>query len=120
MTIDEFKKILSDNVQLYIDNFDRFDSNPQIRVNPELMRVDIVNGSEFLSGIADSEEAVEDAAAAESAESEDAADYQVRQNPDFYPVKKLLDTLPDGKTVPSAKAIDEIAKVYFTSSLPDC
>lgn len=111
MTIDEFKKIVSDNVQLYIDNFDRFDSNPQIRVNPELMRVDIVNGSDFLSGIADSEEAVEDAAA---------ADYQVRQNPDFYPVKKLLYTLPDGKTVPSAKAIDEIAKVYFTSSLPDC
>lgn len=120
MTINEFKKIVSDNVQLYIDNFDRFDSNPQIRVNPELLSIDLVNGSDFLSGIADSEEAVEDAAAAGSAESDDAADYQVRQNPDFYPVKKLLDTLPDGKTVPSAKALEEIAKVYFTSSLLDC
>ena len=108
----EFEGVLTDAVQMYIDNFDRFDSNPQLRVNPVSLRVDLVNGSDLINEIEDSDEAVEDAAAAQGMESNDATDYQAKQNPDFYPVKPLLE--PKGNTdVPSAKKIDEIVKVYF-------
>lgn len=108
----EFEKVVTDNVQLYIDNFDRFDTNPQLRVNPVSLRVDIVNGSDFINEIEDSDEAVEDAAAAQGMESNEATDYQANQNPDFYPVKPLLE--PKGKTsVPSEKKIDDIVRIYF-------
>ena len=108
----EFEGVLTDAVQMYIDNFDRFDNNPQLRVNPVSYRVDLVNGSDLINEIEDSDEAVEDAAASQGMESNDATDYQAKQNPDFYPVKPLLE--PKGNTdVPSKKKIEEIVKVYF-------
>lgn len=108
----DFKRILTDRVQEYIDNFDRFDSNPQLRVNPVSHMVDLVNGSDMLSEIEDSDEAIEDAAASQGMESDDATDYQVKQNPDFYPVKRLLQ--PKGHTdVPSEVEIEKIVKQYF-------
>lgn len=112
MDAKEFKGHLVDAVQMYIDNFDRFDSNPQLRVNPVSLRVDLVNGSDLIAEIEDSDEAVEDAAASQGMANDDATDYQVKQNPDFYPVKKLLQ--PDGNTdVPSEKEIDRIVREYF-------
>lgn len=108
----QFKGILTDAVQMYIDNFDRFDSNPQLRVNPVSYRVDLVNGSDLINEIEDSNEAVEDAAASQGMESNDATEYQAKQNPDFYPVKKLLQ--PMGNTdVPLEKEIEKIVKAYF-------
>ena len=108
----DFKRVLTDMVQEYIDNFDRFDSNPQLRVNPVTFRVDLVNGSDMMSEIEDSDEAVEDAAASQGMESDDATDYQVKQNPDFYPVKRLLKA--EGNTdVPSEAEIDKIVREYF-------
>ena len=71
-----FVKAISDLVQEYIDNFDRFDSNPQIRVNPELLYVEAIDGSAMLEGIGDSEEAFEDAAYAVGDETMSASDYQ--------------------------------------------
>ncbi|MBD5358255.1 MAG: hypothetical protein HDR88_14900 [Bacteroides sp.] len=112
MTHEELSKKIADLVEEYIENFDRFDSNPQIRVNPALDRVTLVNGSDMLEEIEDSDEAVEDAAAADGAETEDASDYQASQNPDFYPVKKLLKTEGSGKTVPDKTAIKKIADQY--------
>lgn len=112
MKNEELKAKMIDLVEEYIQNFYDFDSNPQIRVNPALDRVALVNGSDMLSEIGDSDEAIEDAANADGAETEDATDYQASQNPDFYPVKKLLLTLKDGKVVADKAAIDRIARKY--------
>ena len=106
------KKKITDLVEEYIGNFYEFDSNPQIRVNPDLDRVALVNGSDMLGEIGDSDEAVENAANADGAETEEATDYQVSQNPDFYPVKQLLKTLSDGKVVPDEKKIEKITEIY--------
>ena len=60
-------------------------TNPQLRVNPVTFDFTIVNGSDMLAEIEDSNEAVEDAAGAEGdADADEAAtDMQVKQNPDF-------------------------------------
>ena len=100
-------------VNEYIDNFDRFDSNPQIRVNPAKLSATLVNGSDMTAEIEDNDEAIEDAAAADGLATEDAADYQVSQNPDFYSVKQFLQVTPSGATIPNPVAIKNIAKKYF-------
>lgn len=99
-------------VNEYIDNFDRFDSNPQIRVNPATRTATLVNGSDMLTALADNDEALEDAAAADGLETEDAADFQTAQNPDFYAVKSLLLSSPAGNTSANATAIRRIAQNY--------
>lgn len=99
-------------VNEYIDNFDRFDSNPQIRINPATLTATLVNGSDMLTALADNDEALEEAAAADGLETEDAADYQAAQNPDFYAVKKLLTSSPAGNTSPDTLAIRRIAENY--------
>lgn len=113
MTREEFKKSVEDNVNFYIGNFYRYDSNPQLRVNPSTLEVTLVNGSDILSEIGDNDEAIESAAAAHGMANQEAADFQVTQNPDFYAVKDLLEAVSDDKTLPDEKAIEEIVKVYF-------
>ncbi|MCH5226828.1 MAG: hypothetical protein J1F16_03295 [Muribaculaceae bacterium] len=108
-----FVKAVTDLVQEYIDNFDRFDSNPQIRVNPELLYVEIIDGSAMLEGIGDSEEAFEDAAYAVGDETMSASDYQEKQDPDFYPVKELLKPVAHNVSVPDTDKIEAIADEYF-------
>lgn len=108
-----FIKAMKDAVQEYIDNFYRFDSDPQLQVNPLTRSVELVSDVEMLSAIANSDEAIENAAHAEGDETEAADDYQASQNPDFYPVKKLLATTSDGVTLPDGKAIADIADTYF-------
>ncbi|MDE6007170.1 MAG: hypothetical protein K2G67_06420 [Muribaculaceae bacterium] len=99
-------------VNEYIDNFDRFDSNPQIRINPATLTATLVNGSDMLTAIADNDEAIEDAAAADGLSTEDAADFQASQNPDFYAVKKLLISSPAGNTSADIARIRRIAANY--------
>lgn len=113
MTRDEFKKALTDNVQFYIDNFYRFDSNPQLRINPSTRLVTLVNGSDKLTAISDNDDAIEAAAAAHGLANQDATDFQVTQNPDFYAVKPLLFNTEDGRTVPSEQGIEEIVANYY-------
>lgn len=115
-TIDRntFIKAIKDLVQEYIDNFDRFDSNPQIRVNPELLYVEAVDGSAMLEGIGDSDEAVEDAAYAEGDETMSASDFQVKENPDFYPIKELLKPNGAHTSIPDMDKIVRIADNYFS------
>lgn len=114
MTREEFIKRVTENVQGYIDNFDRFDSNPQLRVDPESLYVDVVNGIDMAAEIEDSDEAVENAAAAEGAATKEADDAQVRRNPDLYAVKSIL--RPQGDTdIPDSKRISEIADTYFAA-----
>lgn len=113
ITREEFEKAIKDLVQEYIDNFDRFDSNPQIRVNPELLYVEVIDGSAMLEGIGDSDEAIEDAAYAEGDETMSATDYQAKENPDFYPVKELLKSTGAHSSEPDMKKIMAIADNYF-------
>ena len=109
-----FVKAITDLVQEDIDNFDRFDSNPQIRVNPELLYVEALDGSAMLEGIGDSEEAFEDAAYAEGDETMSASDYQEKQDPDFYPIKELLKPTGSNTSVPDIDKIEKIADEYFS------
>ncbi|MCH5239003.1 MAG: hypothetical protein J1F38_02155 [Muribaculaceae bacterium] len=108
-----FVKSITELVQEYIDNFDRFDSNPQIRVNPELLYVEAVDGSAMLEDIGDSEEAFEDAAYAHGDETMSASDYQEKQDPDFYPIKDLLKPAGHNVSVPDLDKIEKIADNYF-------
>ena len=108
-----FVKAISDLVQEDIDNWDRFDSNPQIRVNPELLYVEAIDGSAMLEGIGDSEEAFEDAAYAVGDETMSASDYQEKQDPDFYPIKDLLKPVEHNLSVPDIDKIEKIADEYF-------
>lgn len=108
-----FVKAVTDLVQKYIDNWDRFDSNPQIRVNPELLYVEAIDGSAMLEGIGDSEEAFEDAAYAQGDETMSASDYQEKEDPDFYPIKDLLKPAGHNVSVPDIDKIEKIADEYF-------
>lgn len=108
-----FIKAIADLVQEYIDNWDRFDSNPQIRVNPELLYVDAINGEAMLEGIGDSEEAFEDAAYAVGDETMSSSDFQEKQDPDFYPIKDLLKPIDHNLSVPDLDKIEKIAEEYF-------
>lgn len=113
MNRENFIKRIDENVQLYIDNFDRFDSNPQLRVNPASFSMEIVNGSDMLAGIEDSNEAIENAAGAQGAATEVYTDFQVTQNPDFYPLKKLFIVDGQGVARPDENAVSAIADIYF-------
>lgn len=107
----EFEKVLTDTVQEYINNFDRFDSNPQLRINPVSLSAELVNGSDMMEDIADSDEAIEDAAAAQGMANQDSTDYQAQQNPDYYPVKPLLKHVGN-TSIPDPLKIYRIATKY--------
>lgn len=109
----DFVKAVTDLVQEYIDNWDRFDNNPQIRVNPELLYVEAIDGRAMLEGIGDSEEAFEDAAYAQGDETMSASDYQEKEDPDFYPIKDLLKPAGHNVSVPDMDKIEKIADNYF-------
>lgn len=105
------ESIITDAVELYINNFDRYDNNPQLRVNPLTLDVEVVNGSDLAAEIEDSDEAVENAAIAHGMANQEAMDRQVKENPDFYPVKSLL--RPKGDTsVPDVVKIRTIVRKY--------
>ena len=107
----DFADAVAGMVKIYLDNSYNFDENPQLRVNPVTFDFTIVNGSDMLAEIEDSNEAVEDAAGAEGDEA--ATDMQVKQNPDFYSVRRLITTAPNGSYVPDEAQIDAIAALYF-------
>lgn len=113
MTREQFTKAVTDTVQLYIDNFDRFGANPQIRVNPATLAVTLETGDDLLSEIADNDEALESAAGAQGAATEEASDFQVRQNPDFYAAADLVEVNATGHGRPCVKAIDRVVSNYF-------
>lgn len=113
MTREDFVKTVITQVQEYIDNFDRFDSDPQLRVNPVLLFTDIINGSDRLNGIGYSEEAIENDAYAQGDETMSASDYQSSQDPDFYPVKELLKPTGPTTSTPDTAKIEKIADNYF-------
>ena len=87
ITKDEFKSSLNNLVEAYINNFEYYGPEAQIVVMPGNGLVDLVRAGDVLEDLADSQEAVENAAAASRPETADAADAQVRLNPDHYDVR---------------------------------
>lgn len=109
----EFTDYVASAVAQYLNNPSAYDGDPQIRVNPENLAIDMVNGSDLLKAIEYSDEAVEDAAGAEGDESESSTDYQSSMNPDFYPVRSLVAVSADGKRRVDHAAVVALADVYF-------
>lgn len=107
-----FKQQIPDLISGYVDNYIGNDENPQIRVVPAGFAVDIVSGSDFLDEIAESDEVIEIAAAADDAASEDAADYQASRIPDFYELSQYVKDVDGRKTVDVA-AVDRLVSKYF-------
>ena len=71
MTRDKLIDKITSLLDVYVDNIDSFDHNPQLRVNPVSFDLTIVNGRDMLKEIEDSNEAIEDAASADGAETEE-------------------------------------------------
>ena len=103
---------VDDMFRRYISNPKAFGTDPHLRINPRSLAVNIIGCNDMHAEIENSNEAIEDAGV-EGDMSEDAADYQVRQNPDFYPVKSLVAALPSGVLEPDKKAIGAVAAKYF-------
>lgn len=112
MTRKEFIEKAVGAVQEYIDNFYRFDSDPQLRINPAIADITLTDSNALRSAIEDSDEAIENAAAAHGMANQEAMDFQASVNPEFIAVKTLLRTLPDGTTVPDTDAIASLAARY--------
>lgn len=108
----EFTDTIFDFIKGYISNPKAFGTDPHLRINPRSLAVNIIGCNDMHAEIENSNEAIEDAGV-EGDMSEDAADYQVRQNPDFYPVKSLVAALPSGVLEPDKKAIGAVAAKYF-------
>lgn len=113
MKREEFVARLTDLVNNYIEYYVGKDDDLQLRINPMSHTLDLVNSHDRLSDIADSEAAIESAAAADDESAEDAADFQVKQNPDFYSISSLIATDKNGKRHADKSAIESVAKLYF-------
>lgn len=113
MTQEELISAITHAVKLYTNSPEYFDANPQLRINPLTFDVVAINGKDELEGIADSVEAIEDEAAAQGDETEDATDFQASQDPDFYSIKDYVLINKEGKMEPDKKAIIRLAKSYI-------
>lgn len=114
MTRKEFTNAVKGMVENYIENFYNFDSNPQLRVNPALLTVEVENGYAFQDDIEYSDEVIENAAYAQGDETESASDFQASQNYDYYPVNTLLKHEADHKASPDDAVIERLADKYFS------
>lgn len=113
MTRKNFTDSIMTLVDGFIANYDEFDNDPQLRVEPATLNVSIVSGDERTAEMAYSQEALEGAAAVEGVEGEDADDLQVRRNPDFYAMRNLIKTVGEPQPVPARKAIKDVVDMYF-------
>lgn len=112
-TREEFIAEVKSLLQFYMDNFYRYDSNPQLRIIPSTLSMSLENGSDLYNEIEDSDEAVENAALAQRPADEDADDNQVKRNPDLVPVKSLLKKLSDDREGIDMLAVTRLAGKYY-------
>ena len=112
MKKETFISTLTDLVRNCLNNTIGTNLNTHIRIEPTSGRITLVGTEEMLTEIANSEEAIEEAAGVEGDSSEAASDYQAKQNPDFYTVSEPI-TKRNGKVEPDKKAIEDIATLYF-------
>ena len=97
----------------YIYIPDEYGANAQIRVNPRLLLVDLLDNNGYQRAIGFSDEAIENAAYAEGDETMSAGDYQATQNPEFFPVATLVKHVDVNRLEPDFDAINRIADRYF-------
>lgn len=116
MTKENLTKEMTDLLEAYLANREAYDTNPQLRVDPENLSVTLVNGSDMLAEIEDSYEALENAAAAHGEAQQEADDFQVTRNPDFYTVSLLLKSDGNGGKTIDSTAVADIASDYFQDS----
>lgn len=113
MKREEFTQSVVNLVNNFIEDFFDFDSNPMLRVNPELKLVEVENGYAFQEDIGYSDEVIESAAAAEGDASESDDDFQAKQNFDYYPVREFVKVDSEGHGTPDTQAIERLADKYF-------
>lgn len=113
MTRKEFIDGVNDAVERFISDFEIFEPDPHLRVNPVTLYADLVTGPEMDDSIADADEAIEDAAAAEGDASESGTDFQAKENPDYYPIAQFLVVKSGRPAVADVKAIEKLADKYF-------
>ena len=113
MTREEFEGAAIGQVKKYIYEQQEMGENCQIRVNPELLYVDLLTNRELQQGIGFSDEVIENAAYAEGDETMSSEDYQAKQDPDFYPVDTLVRKVETGELEPDFQAIGKLVDRYF-------
>lgn len=121
MTREEFTATAAALVERYIENTEMFDSDPQLRVNPLTLEMTLADGAGMRADIELSDEALEEAAASQGDAAEDASDRQVRQNPDYYPLRDLIVPRPAPgfrptiAPAPDLEAISALASAYSSA-----
>lgn len=113
VTPQQFTNSVVEVVQNYIDNFYEFDNNPILRVNPELLLVEVQNGYAFQKDIGYSDEVIEEAAYAEGDATESNTDFQAKQDYDFYKVTDFVTVGPDHKGSVNMDAVNTLTRKYF-------
>lgn len=113
MTRKDFTERIEFLVREYLNDPKQFGPNYQIKVNPSSLMVTLADNTDMLDSIEYSNEAVEEAAGADTGAYEDAMDSQARQNPDFYPVSRFFRHVGENHVVPDADAIEAVADEYF-------
>ena len=107
---------LAENIAITIKEYVGLDNHNgpglKLSINPESLFVSVITESEMLTDIAESNEAIEDAAAAERPASEDATDYQVARTPDIYPVADFEKSSSSGAVTLDMDAIMAVAAKY--------
>lgn len=112
MTRDELSDTIAITIKEYVGHDNNNGPGLKLSINPVSLFVSVITQDEMLSDIENSNEAVEDAAAAERPELEEATDYQVEQNPDIYPVDRLLKMSATGFYDVDMDAVRKIAAKY--------
>ena len=113
VTRQQFINSVAQVVQGYIDNFYTFDGNPMLRVNPDLLLVEVENGYGFRDDIDYSNMIIEEAAYVGGDRSESDDDNHAKQDYDYYPVKEFFTVDAQGKGKIDTKAIEALADKYF-------
>ena len=113
MTRKELIENINTTLRRYLNATEYYGPDPQLSVNPVTLYVDLATDATRTAGLADSEEALEDAAAAQGDASEAATDFQARENPDYYPVSQFLKYTSGAPTVPDTAAVAALALSYI-------
>ncbi|MCM1449948.1 MAG: hypothetical protein NC082_06370 [Clostridiales bacterium] len=112
MTKEDLRKAINRCVNAYIEDYDVLGPDMQLCVYPETYEAILMSESDMFKEIAYANEALEAAAGAQGLESQESSDYQVKQNPDFYPMSTLVTYSDDGHLLPDRAAIDRLMSMY--------
>lgn len=113
VTRDQFINSVNEVVQQYIDNFAQYDENPMLRVNPDLLLVEVENGYALLDDIDYSNMVIEEAAYVGGDRSESDDDNHAKQDYDYFPVRNYITVDSKGQGTVNSKAVNALADKYF-------